>query len=144
MAADVNIPRDFAHAFGNALERFLSEKSMGQTQAAKALGLEKRGHARLHAYLHDRPDGSRPNPDAEILYLLCTRLGFGFEYLGFKITAATLNGAEKRPSPKAAEQSSLDFDRQFDLMEKAGAVRVRVKRPVGRIEVVLSLQAKTS
>ena len=140
---DVGSPKDFAHAFGDALKRFLQDNGLGQNDAARELGLQNRGGARLNAYLHDRPDGTRPKPEAEILYLLCTKLGFSFEYNGYKISAASLNGHGKKPSTEPAQQRTLTFERQFNLSDEKGIVAVNVRRPSNRIEVSVSLKATT-
>jgi transcriptional regulator with XRE-family HTH domain len=136
---------DFARTFGNALNRFLEEKGMTQSEAAEKLGLnkegKKQGKARISSYCHDSPDGRRPKPSAEVLYLLCTQLDFAFEYKGYKISAATLNG-KARPTSNQAEQLPLGLDRQFDLTDQKGAVSVTVRQPPGRVEVSLSLKAK--
>jgi transcriptional regulator with XRE-family HTH domain len=138
--ADSADSQDFAHAFGDALSRFLQEKEKSQSDAAKELGLGKQGKARLNAYCHDSPKGTRPKPNAEILYLLCAKLGFDFEYKGFRISAATLNGSGVKPTEKPVDQLLIEFDGQFNLTDKAGTVSIDVKRPPGRIEVALSLR----
>jgi len=138
---DLDSPRDFAHAFGDALKQFLEEKGMGQNDAARELGLQERGGARLHSYLHDRADGTRPRPEAEILYLLCAKLDFRFDYTGYRISASSLNGAGRKPVGPAAEQMTFRFDRQFNLSNESGSVGVKVKRPPGRIELTISLDA---
>lgn len=131
---------DFARAFGDALFVFLAGRGITQSDAANRLGLDKAGKARISTYCHDSPRGTRPRPSAEILYLACAELGFSFEYRGYKITAAALNGGSKT-AEKAAEQLSLPFNGQFDLTDEKGTVSVRVKRPPGRIEVSLTLKA---
>jgi transcriptional regulator with XRE-family HTH domain len=141
---DANSPKDFAHAFGDALKRFLAEKGIGQSDAARELGLKKRGGARLHSYLRDRPNGTRPKPEAEILYLLCTKLDFSFEYNGHKVSAETLNGKGKKPPAKASRQGALAFDRQFNLSDEKGTIAVSVRRPPDRIEISVSLKATAS
>ena len=130
---------DFASAFGDALRQFLQEKQLSQTDAADRIGLSKRGRARINTYCHGYSNGTRPKPSAEILYLLCTQLGFAFEYKGYKLSAATLNG---RPKPAAgkAEQLPLPLNRQFDLTDQQGTVSLTVKRPPGRVEVSLALK----
>ena len=130
----------FAKAFGEALLHFLNAKGMTQSDAAKMLGLGEEGKARLNTYCHDSPRGARPKPNAEILFLLCTRLGFDFEYKGYKISAATLNGNGLKPTEKPVEQLRIEFDGQFDLTDQEGTVSINVKRPPGRIEVALSLK----
>lgn len=131
---------DFAHAFGTALQKFLQEEGVTQSDAAGRLGLSKAGRARINTYCHGSSKGTRPNPSAEILYLVCTKLGFTFEYNGYKISAATVNGHAKS-AEKTAEQLPLALDRQFDLTDQKGAVSVTVKQPPGRVEVSLSLKA---
>ena len=131
---------DFARAFGDALSGFLAGNGITQSDAANRLGLDKAGKARISTYCHDSPKGTRPRPSAEILYLACAELGFSFEYNGYKITAAALNGRSKA-AEKPAEQLSLPFYGQFDLTDERGFVSVTVKRPPGRIEVSLSLKA---
>jgi len=131
---------DFARAFGNALDQFLRGKGMNQSDAAKALGLGAEGKARLNTYCHDSPKGTRRRPNAQMLYLLCVKLGFAFEYKGYKISAATLNGSGRKSAEKPAEQLLIEFDGQFNLTDQTGTVSISVKRPPGRIEVALSLK----
>jgi hypothetical protein len=75
-----------------------------------------------------------------MLYLLCVNLGFAFEYKGYKISAATLNGSGKKSTEKPAEQLLIEFDGQFNLTDQTGTVSINVKRPPGRIEVALSIR----
>lgn len=131
---------DFARAFGDALDQFLRRKGLNQSDAAKALGLGDEGKARLNTYCHDSPKGIRRKPNAEMLYLLCVNLGFAFEYKGFKISAATLNGNGRKSPERPAEQLLIQFDGQFNLTDQTGTVAITVKRPPGRIEVGLSLK----
>src|SRR6267142_3875458 len=112
--------QDFARAFGNALSRFLEESGITQSDAAKELGLGEEGKARLNTYCHDSPKGIRPKPNAEILYLLCVKLGFGFEYKGYKISAASLNGRSAKTTERPAEQLLIAFNGQFDLTDQSG------------------------
>lgn len=146
--------QDFARTFGNALRQFLEAKGIRQIDAARLLGLKdkhgKPNKARLNTYCHDSRSGKRPKPNAEILYLACTKLlGFYFDFNGYRISAATLNGNRARPSEKPPEQLTLRFNRQFNLTDKKGSVTeegaftVRVKRPPGRIELSVSLKAGT-
>jgi transcriptional regulator with XRE-family HTH domain len=139
----------FAIAFGNALRNFLNDKSLTQVEAAARLGLRdkktgKPNKSRLNSYLSDSP----PAPGAEVLYLACTKLeGFNFSYNGYRINAETVGGNGSRPTQKAAEQLPLEFNRQFNLTDKKGAVTekgafiVKVRRPPGRIELSVSLKA---
>jgi transcriptional regulator with XRE-family HTH domain len=140
--------QNFARAFGDALKRFLDHEGISQSEAARRLGIEaaekgkRKGGARISSYCRDNRAGTRPKPDAEILYLACTKLaGFSFVYNGYRISAATLNGNGTKPS-KPAEQLSFDFERQFNLTGKQGTVAVRVKRPPGRIEFSILLDAQ--
>ena len=131
---------DFARALGNALASFLQKSGMNQNDAAKALGLGNEGKARLNTYCHDSPKGTRRKPNAEMLYLLCVRLGFTFEYNGYKISAATLNGSGKKSVKTAAEQLLIEFDGQFNLTDQTGTVSINLKRPPSRIELALSVK----
>jgi len=132
---------DFGKAFGDALSKFLLVKGLTPSGVSELLALGTGGKARLNTYLHDSRAGTRPKPSAEVLYKLCTQLGFEFEYNGYKISAVTVNGNRPTPSATPAEQLPLEFNRQFDLTEGRGTVSVRVKRPLGRIEVRLALKA---
>lgn len=139
-----NSQNNFADAFGDALRTFLDERGLKQAAAAKEIGLDdKKGRGRINSYCRDSEKHKRPKPDAEILYLLCTKLNFRFQYSGYEISAATLNGRPKS-RPKPAEQLPLQFDRQFNLTDEDGTVSVRVRRPPGRIEVSLSLKSTAS
>jgi transcriptional regulator with XRE-family HTH domain len=132
---------DFARVFGTALAQFLKDKGMKQTEAVRQLGLDmNKGKARLNTYCRGTGKGSRPTPDARILYLLCTKLGFAFKYNGYTISAATLNGNGTKPAEKPVEQLQIEFDGQFNLTDKQGTVSISVKRPPGRIAVALSLK----
>jgi hypothetical protein len=146
-------PKDFAHAFGNALCSFLTANDIGQSEAARLLGIEakngqrRKGGARIYSYCHDSKDGRRTKPDAEILYLALTKLpGFTFEYNGHRISAEMLNGnGKKRPNLSLPEQKTFEFARQFSLTHRRGAVDVKMKQDRGRrIEFFLSVKAKAS
>lgn len=144
-------PKDFAHAFGDALSEFLAQNNLGQSEVARLMGIEssnrgkRKGGARIYSYCRDSKDGSRPKPDGEILYLACTKLpGFSFVYNGYRINAETLNGNGSKPSQQPAEQLTLRFERQFNLTSRQGTVEVKVSRPPGRVEVSLSLKARAS
>jgi hypothetical protein len=141
--AEPDSRQDFARAFGNALNRFLEDKGIRKTDAAKLFGLEN-GKSRIGSYCHDSPSGKRVKPDAEILYLACTKLtGFYFDYNGYRISAEVLERKGKS-QVKKPEQLTLHFDRQFNLTEQAGIVKVKIKRPQGRIELSVSLNAAAS
>jgi hypothetical protein len=141
--------KDFARAFGDALNDFLRQTRIGQSEAARLLGIEasegqkRKGGARIYSYCHDSKDGKRTKPNAEILFLACTKLpGFSFVYNGHKINAETLNGNGSKPANQPAEQLTFEFERQFNLITRQGTVEVKVSRPPGRIEVSLSLKAR--
>ena len=144
-------PNDFAHAFGDALDEFMRQKGIGQSETARLLGIEarkgekRRGGARIYSYCRDSKDGRRARPDAEILYLACTKLpGFSFVYNGHRINAEALNGNGGKPSERPSEQLSLGFERQFNLTDNQGTVEVKLKRPPGRLEVSISVNARAS
>ena len=133
--------QEFARAFGNALVEFLRVKGLTQSDASKRLGLGKAGKARLSTYCNDSTKGKRPTPNAEVLYRICSELGFEFDYRGYRITAETLNGNHSEPIEKLAEQLPLEFSSQFDLTDHKGTVSVSFKRPPGRVELSVYLKA---
>ena len=144
--ANTDSQQEFARAFGDALWRFLDGTGMGQSEAAKLLGLhDKNGkprRSRLHSYFRDSAKGMRTEASAQVLYLACTRLpGFYFDYAGYRMRAIKLG---KKHRAKPTEQLAFSFRRQFDLVNEAGNVNVRVKRPSGRIELSVSLNANAS
>ncbi len=142
MANDTNgnSQQAFARELGDALRRFLNGK-MGQSEAAKMLELYgkngKPKRSTLNSYFHDR-EGKRTEVSALVLFLACTKLGFAFDYDGFRIRATKLG--EKREQP--VSQMAFSFEQKFDLAENGGNVDVKVKRPPGRIELHVSLDAK--
>jgi hypothetical protein len=145
------LPRDFAHAFGDALNEFLEKKGIGQSEAARLLGIEageggrRKGGARIYSYCRDSKKGKRAKPNAEILCLACTKLaGFSFVYNGYRITAEALQDHGTKPAEHAAEQLTFGFDRQFNLTNRQGTIAVKVGRVSGHIEVSLSLATKAS
>jgi len=138
MSSEATDSADFAEAFGRALSKFLETKGLKQTEAVDKLGLDRRAKARISSYCHD---GKRPKPNAEILYLLCTKLDFTFEYRGYKISATSLNGGSPKAVQPTAEQLVFEFNRQFNLTTPGGTVSVIVKRPPDRVEVSISLKA---
>src|SRR4051794_37492957 len=108
---------EFARAFGEELSRFLEAQQMSLTEAARQIGLGPEGKARISAYCHDSPTGKRPKPNAELLYLLCSKLGFSFEYHGCKVTAEAMNG-HRKPPEKPIEQLRISFDSQLNLTRR--------------------------
>src|ERR1700683_3111873 len=137
MARTAKVSLNFARAFGDSLKRFLDAYGMTESEAARTLGL---GKARINTYCHDSTDGKRSSPDAEVLYLACSLLGFEFEYNGYKINASTLEGVAVKPIEMPLEQLSFEFDRQFYLTDDGGTVSVSIKRPAGSVEVPVSLR----
>lgn len=144
--------QEFACAFGDALDQYLRTRGIGQNDAARLFGLKdkngKPNKARLNTYCHDSPKGKRPSPDAEILYLACTKLeGFHFDYKGYRVTAVTINGKHAKTVKPLSQQLSLHFDRQFNLTDtkgipaEHGAISVKLKRHPRRVEISLSLKA---
>lgn len=132
---------DFGQVFGSALAQFLKDEGITQAEAARQLGLEvNQGKARLNTYCRGRRDGSWPTPDAKILYLLCSKLGFTFKYNGYTISAGSLNGNGMRRAEKPTEQLRIEFDGQFNLTDQQGTVSISVKRPPRCIAVALSLK----
>lgn len=131
---------EFARAFGEALDKFLGDQHLTQTEAAKRLGYGEMGKARLSTYCRK---GKRANPKAEVLYQLCTELGFEFEYKGYKITAASLNGHRPRVPEKVPEQLLLQFSGQIDLTDqkRKRTASVTVNRAPGRINLSVYLEA---
>ena len=140
----------FARIFGKTLRNYLNERDMSQVDVVKLLGLTdksgKPSKSRLNRYLSDSPS----MPEAQVLYLACTRLdGFKFEYNGYRINAETVRGNVSAPS-LPAEQLTFRFNRQFKLTNREGAVTeqgvfaVKVRRPAGRIEFSVSLKANKS
>lgn len=149
MAEDVTQPdaqQDLARAFGDALLGYLRLHDMNQSRAAELLGLlnedGKVKRSTLNSYFHDSAKGSRTEASASVLYLACVKLrGFYFDYGGYRLRATKL-GAKQRGAPDG--QMSFSFHRQYGLAEDAGNVDVHVKQPPGRIEILVSLDAKAS
>jgi hypothetical protein len=137
---------DFARAFGDALFRYLQGRGLNQSQAAELLGLvNQNGNAKrstLNSYFRDSLNGSRTEAGASVLYLACVKLrGFCFDYGGYRLRAVKL-GAKQRETLDG--QMSFSFHRQYGLADDAGNLDVKVKQPPGRIEILVSLDAKAS
>jgi transcriptional regulator with XRE-family HTH domain len=142
----------FARAFGKALRNFLDSTGMTQVETVKLLGLKdkksgKPSKSRLNTYLTDSP----PMPDAQVLYLACTKLkGFNFEHNGHRMNFQAIRRKGQPLGEKPPEQMVFGFNRQFNLTDKKGAVTekgafaVRMKRPSGRIELSISLKEDRS
>jgi hypothetical protein len=146
--ADPDSQQDFAKAIGDALSQFLEAKGWGQSQAAGLHELQdengKARRSRLNSYFHDgtkgKQKGKRTEVSSQILFLACTKLGFYFDYGGYRLRAVRLGEKQRE---KAGAQMSFSFQRQFNLTDKAGRVNVKVKRPPGRIELSVSIGAVT-
>jgi len=132
---------EFARVFGEAFGKFLERERINQAEAARKMGWGEAGKARINNYCHGLRGGKRRTPEADVLYLACVKLGFEFEYNGYKISAATLNGHGVTSVTKQPEQLALEYDRQFDLTGQQGTVSVSFRRPPGRVEVSVSLKA---
>lgn len=130
-------PRSFEDALSRALNSFLDSNSMSQIDAVRKLGIdEKKGKSRLSTYC--KKNGPWPRPGADFMYLLCTKLGFSFDYQGYRISAASLNGNGEHAEP-VPEQLLITFEGQFDLTTEKRTMAVQVKRPPGRIEISLHM-----
>lgn len=142
----------FARAFGDQLKAFLESKEVEFAEAAVMLGLDrKKGKSRLNSYFHDKETFNkkqkkklmvRSEAGAEILYRVCARFGFEFEYEGYRIRAEKLDGTAV-PTVEP-QQLQFVFNRKFKLIEDKGDIRVNVTRPPGRIELSVSLKADAS
>lgn len=130
--------KEFSGAFRTALIDFLQRKGIQKSQMAKDIGISK---SRLNTYCRA---GEPACPDAEVLYSLCTTKGFEFKYRGYIISATTLAGGAVSAPDDMAQQLSFQFERQFKLTNDQGEISVIVKRPSGRIELSLSLEASAS
>ena len=133
-----NAVEDFRLAFRNAVREFLAEKRLSQAKVARGIGITKQ---RFNSYCREKKPA---HPEAEVLYFLCAKWGFSFEYRGYIVSAATLEGVPV-PAPASIEQQiPIDFEGQFKLTDQNGALSVTVKRPSGRLEVSLSLDKAVS
>ena len=134
--------QEFARAFGDALKRFLNEKNIAESEAARRMGWGEAGRARVNTYCHDSPKGIRRTPEADVLYLACVSLpGFEFEYKGFKIGAAAFNGGGAKPTATQPIQLQFEYDCHSDLTDQREGVSFRFKRPPSRVEVSVSVRA---
>jgi transcriptional regulator with XRE-family HTH domain len=119
--------QDFIRSLAKTLQTYLDGR-MKQNEAADKLGLSPQ---RLNNYFHTEKE-----PMASVLYLACARLpGFHFDYGGFRLRAVKLG--EKNRAPDT--QQAFDFYREI----KAGRVKVKLKKPAGRVELSVSLAATT-
>jgi transcriptional regulator with XRE-family HTH domain len=138
---------DFAHVFGDALDRFLKAKGLSRAAAARQIGLDTgSGKARLGTYCHDSTGGKRAKPDAEILFEICVKLGFTFEYRGYQISASSLSRDRKAEDVETAptEQLKIQFHGQIDLTQGAGEITIKLKHASGSTNGSYSLsQAST-
>ncbi len=125
---------DFLAELSKQLNAHLRKHDWTQVDAAVKIGEDKQ---RVNNYFL-----GNSMPNAEMLYLMCVKLGFALEYNGYRIAAKPVNGRPKAELPE--RQMTFTFDRQFNLTEDNGAVAVKVRRPPGRIELSVSVKADTS
>jgi hypothetical protein len=87
-------------------------------------------------FTHGAPGGIRKEPAASVMFLACSRLpGFSFQYGAFRIRA-TKPGHKDR---SVSSQLAFDFQREIN----AGRVKIKLKKPAGRIELSVLLAATT-
>lgn len=128
---------NFARSFGDSLRSFLDSNQISYAEAARRLEM---GRATLNTYFNDDKNGKRKKARVELLYLACVRLGFHFEYNGYRIGAESLSHPEVLPAP--SEQLDLKFDRQFNLTQDDGRLSVSfTRRQPGRLELTVALEA---
>jgi hypothetical protein len=123
----------FGKALGEALGKFLEHKGIKKAHIAQDFGIAKQlfGH-----YLKN-------NPPAYVLFLACVRLGFKFDYEGFRISGRQIRMEGDQVTPTSG-QYTLNFDRTFELSDNTGRLKVTVKRPPERLELLVSVDAKAS
>src|SRR5947207_2869150 len=116
---NAELSNDFATAFGDALNAYLVNAGLRQQDLVELLGLDKKnGKARISSYCRNK---KRVKPDAEILYLACSKLPrFSFSYRGYRVSAATLNGHGAESSDVPDRQLTFEFERQFKLTGEQG------------------------
>src|SRR5580704_12455550 len=85
---------DFARAFGDHLKKFLDDRGIKYSLAAKSLGVT---NATLSTYWTDDANGKRRKPRAELLFRACIKLeDFVFDYNGYRVTAEALGKPTKK------------------------------------------------
>ena len=91
--------QQFARAFGKALQQFLAGK-MTQGEAAQILEISDSG---LSSYFNDattgKQKGRRTEASAQVMFLACTKLGFYFDYGGYRIRAFKLGERRRARRP---------------------------------------------
>lgn len=122
----------FAKALGEAIAKFLEYEGMQKADIAQDFGISKQ---LLDHYLK--------SPPAYMLFLACVRLGLRFDYEGFRISARRIK-ADAQQAAQNYGQYTLNFDRTFELSNKNGTLKVAVKRPPERLELLVSVDAKAS
>jgi len=142
-SSEVDPRQAFAKALGDAIREFLEHNGMQKAEIAEKFGLESRQV--FHSYLRDQKHGRRVPAPAYVFYLACTQLGFKFDYEGYRISAKRIKGKGKiERMAKPSDQYTLSFGGNFELADKAGALKVSVKRPPERLELFVSVNAKAS
>ena len=130
----------FAKAIGDAIRQFLDEHGMSQAEIAERWGVESR--QKFSSYLLDQGTGHRVPIPAYLFYLACTQLhGFHFDHKGYRISAKPIKGKGEKA---ASLQSTFEFGKDFELMDKAGTLTVKVKRPPEKIELSVSVDARVT
>lgn len=138
---DVDAKQAFAKALGDAIREFLEHEGIQKVDVAEDFGVASK--QLFHHYLNDRKNGTRVPTPAYVFYLACTRLGFRFDYEGYRISARRIKG-ESEQAAKPSGQYTLNFDRTFELSDRTGTLKVTVKRPPERLELLVSVDAKAS
>ncbi len=143
-AADTGMQADFAREFGEQLEKFLQNRLIKPSEAAERMGTYKQ---KLNGYINDQKRRTkeqkvvmvRVKPESDLLFLACAKLGFVFEYGGYRIRAEKSDGT---PVPGIEpRQLSFSFTGKFNLTDEEPDLAIAVKRPQGRVDVSISLGA---
>ncbi len=137
----VPIPsNEFAKELGDALGRYLHEEGISQADASRRLEMER---ATMNTYLHDYKK-KRRLANAEVFIKACVKLGFTFDYKGYRIMAVPSSAQQNGQSEVSSvpRQLTLEFDEQIYLTN--GMLSISLKRPPGRVELNVSLKGKVS
>ncbi|HKT26322.1 MAG TPA: hypothetical protein VJR04_17060 [Terriglobales bacterium] len=134
----------FAREFGQQLEKFLEDRLIRPAEAAERMGTYKQ---KLNGYINDQKRLTkerkivmvRVKPESDLLFLACAKLGFIFEYGGYRIRAEKSDGtAVPQAEPR---QLSFSFTGKFNLTDEQPDLALAIKRPQGRIDLSISLGA---
>src|SRR5689334_5542801 len=95
--ADNGTENGFAREFGEQLEKFLKDHLMKPSEAAERMGRSKQN---LNGYINDQKRltkeqkvvTDRVKPKSDVLFLACAKLGFIFEYGGYRLRAEKSDG----------------------------------------------------